>query len=389
MIAALFGVGILTGDGDEGGVEPPGTTAKVDRVARRLERIRKLEFKQMPPVRTISAKQAREEGLAMLDEEYPPERRADDEQVLTLLGLIPEGSDLRELAGTIFGEEIAGFYDDRTKEMTLVEGSGEGTAGEITLAHELTHALEDQHFDLDLEQAAVDDEISAHAALIEGTATVAMLDYTARYLTGGIVGREQILAQLQATDLLESNSGLPPYLQRSLLFPYSAGARFVDAIGTWGAANRALRGPGPVSTEQVLHPEKYRAREKPLRVATPRPPGPGWNKATSGTIGEFDTAELIRSSDTPERAGRAAAGWGGGTYALWRNEHARPDFTLRLAWRWDTPRDAAEFTSALPRYIERTLEARPSGPGVWDTPEGNTVVVDSGRTVRLSIGPAK
>lgn len=392
MIAALFGVGVLTGEGSDPPAEPlegSDPSQEVDRVAGRLERIRELEFKRIPPVRTVSPDEAREEGLAQLDKDYPPERRAADEQVLILLGLLPEGSDIRELAGTIFGEEVAGYYDDEKKQMTLVADFGEGTEGEITLAHELTHALEDQHFRLGLGEGALDDETTANTALVEGTATVAMLDYAARFLTGGVVGRQQILDQLQATDLFESGSGLPPYLQHSLLFPYSAGAQFVDAIGTWGPANRALRGRGPVSTEQIMHPDKYRAGERPLRVAVPPPPGPGWKKATSGTVGEFDTAELIRASDSAPRAQRAASGWGGGRYVLWQNKQAQPDFTLRLAWRWDTPRDAAEFAAALPRYIERALDARQSGPGIWDTPEGNTVVVQPGSTVRLSIGPAK
>ena len=178
---------------------------------------------------------------------------------------------------------MAGYYDDEKKQMTLVEGSGEGTEGEITLAHELTHALEDQHFGLELAEGALDDETTAHAALVEGTATVAMLDYTARYLTGGVVDRDQILAQLQATDLFESDSGLPPYLQHSLLFPYSAGARFVDAIGTWGPANRALRGRGPGLDRAGPPPREVpRAASGRCAVEMPRPPGPGWKDAASG-----------------------------------------------------------------------------------------------------------
>src|SRR5688572_18531502 len=223
MIAALFGVGIVTGGDGESGESQP--ALDVQRVAQRLERVRKLRFERVPAVRTITADEAREEGLAQLDDEYPEKRRAADEQVLTMLGLLPEGSDLRELAGTIFGEEVAGFYDDEKKRMTLVAGSGEGTEGEITLAHELTHALEDQHFDLGL-KGGLDDHRTARSALIEGTATVAMVDYLVRFLTGGAVGRRQAIAQLQAADLLQSDSGLPPYLQRSLLFPYAAGARF-------------------------------------------------------------------------------------------------------------------------------------------------------------------
>jgi hypothetical protein len=372
MIAALFGIGVLTGGEDDESSSAPGAVADVDLVADRLERVRQLEFKRIPRVRTISAAQARDEGLAALDEEYPPERRAADETVLTLLGLLPRGSDLRELAGTIFGEEVAGFYDDQTNEMTLVEGATGGAEGEITLAHELTHALEDQHFGIRPE-SGLDDERTAATALVEGTATVAMVDYSARFITRGTVGRKQLLAQLRLADLIESESGLPPYLQRSLLFPYSAGARFVDAIGTWEPANRALRGRGPVSTEQVLHPDKYRSGEPPLGVAPASAPGPGWKRAAHGTIGEFDTGELVRTSDSPLRAARAAAGWGGGRYDLWQRGDRS---VLALGWRWDTRRDAAEFAAALPRYIERTL---------GDVP----VRLEVGPTVRLAIGPAE
>jgi hypothetical protein len=372
MIAALFGVGVLTGGGDDDEAAKPEPPADVARVASRLERVRGLRFEELPPVRYVTADEAREEGLAVLDEEYPPARRHADEDLLVLLGLLPRGADMRELAGRIFGEEVAGYYDEHRKRMTLVGEPGDET-DEITLAHELTHALEDQHFGLDPGEGAFDDERTAYTALLEGTATVAMLDYAARFLTRGRVPRRQILAQLDLVDLLESGSGLPPYLQRSLVFPYSAGARFVDAIGTWGPANRALSRRGPISSEQILHPAKYRAGELPLRVPSPRPPGRGWRRAAGGTIGEFDTAELIRTSDSAVRAERAAAGWGGGRYALWRRGAKN---IVALAWRWDTPRDAAEFAAALPRYIERTLGGRPAR-------------VDVGPTVRLTIGPAE
>src|SRR3712207_3616789 len=105
MIAALFGIGVLTNDEDSDKGTEPVLAPELQRVAERLERIRELESEPLPPVRTITGEDAREEGLAALDAEYPPERRADDEEVLELLGLLPRGSDLRELAGTIFGEE--------------------------------------------------------------------------------------------------------------------------------------------------------------------------------------------------------------------------------------------------------------------------------------------
>lgn len=386
MIAALFGVGVLTGGGDDGAPPVPRPGLDVERVAERLERVRELEFDRLPPVRYVSPAEAREEALGLLDAEYPPQRRAADEKLLVLLGLLPSGSDIRELAGRIYSEEVAGYYDEDKGRMTLVETDDGPTADEVTLAHELTHALEDQHFRLEPDQGSFDDERTAHTALIEGTATVAMLDYAARHVTGGGAGRREQLRVLDAADLLGSGTGLPPYLERSLLFPYAGGARFVDAIGTWGPANRALRGRGPVSTEQVLHPAKYRAGERPLRVSAPRSPGDGWKRATAGTIGEFDTAELIRSSDSPVRAERAAAGWGGGRYVLWRRES---ESAVALAWRWDSTRDAAEFTAALPRYVERTLGGRPAGPGVWRARTRGFVAVAPGAVVRLAIAPTR
>ncbi|HYH57639.1 MAG TPA: hypothetical protein VD790_00265 [Thermoleophilaceae bacterium] len=364
MIAALFGVGVLTGGGEDEPEREAEAAVPVEVVAKRVERIRGLEFERLPPVRNLSGEEAREEALAVLDEEYPPAQRAADERVLKLLGLLPDDADLRELAGSIFSEEIAGYYDERTGEMTVVEGSLSGDEAELTLAHELTHALEDQHFGLDSDESTLDDELSAQVALFEGTATVAMLDYL---LPEG-VRRRDALAQFDLIDLLGADTDLPPYLERSLVFPYSAGARFVDAIGTWGPANRALRSRPPLSTEQVIHPEKYRAGEEPEPVRV-ESPGPGWEEVSAGTIGEFDTVEILRASAGPLGAERAAAGWGGGAYALWARDDRR---RLVVAWRWDTPRDAAEFVAALPRYVDETLD-------------GERVEVDVGPTVRLTI----
>jgi hypothetical protein len=226
-----------------------------------------------------------------------------------------------------------------------------------------------------------------------------MLDYGRRYLAGGRLrgSRRELLGAFAAGDTLTTGS-LPPYMQHALLFPYVGGARFVDAIGTWREANRALRGRHPASTEQVLHPRKYRtgertdqvrhprkyrAGERPLPVRLPRPGG-AWRRTSAGELGEFDTIELIRTSDSLPRARAAAAGWGGGRYALWQRG---PDSALTLAWRWDTRRDAAELAAALPRYIERTLNARPAGPGLWRLPDTTYAAISPGDTTRLTLAP--
>ena len=387
MIAALFGVGVVTGGGEDGGdepAEPAAASPDVERVAERLERVRKLRFEELPPVRTVSGEEARDEALAVLDEEYPPDQRAADERLLGLLGLVPAGTDIRELQGEITGQEVAGYYNDHTKEMALVEGTATGPDGEITLAHELTHALEDQHFDIETKDG-LDDQQTARTALLEGTATVAMLDYVARYQSPG-VRRAQLLDGVSATELFGIASDLPPYVEHALVFPYSRGARFVDAIGTWGPANRALAGRGPLSTEQILHPEKYEADERPLDVPAGIEAGGGWKRVESSTVGEFDTGELIRTASSPAQAADAAEGWGGGRYTVWRRED---DYAVALRWRWDTPRDAAEFVAALPRYIEFTLRGRRAGPGLWRAPDRGFVAVGAGAVVRFAIAPTR
>ena len=176
MIAALFGVGVLTGEGSTTTERAHGRSRPLDveRVAHRLERVRELEFERIPPVRTVSADEAREEGLAELDEEYPAEaargRRGGPDAARAAAGGLRRAragrDDLRRGGRRLLRRP-------RRRQMTLVEGASGGTEGEITLAHELTHALEDQHFDLDPE-AGLDDERTAHTALVEGTATVAM-----------------------------------------------------------------------------------------------------------------------------------------------------------------------------------------------------------------------
>jgi hypothetical protein len=166
--------------------------------------------------------------------------------------------------------------------------------------------------------------------------------------------RRQVLEQLE--DLtLPASSGLPRYVREALVFPYSAGAAFVDGIegeGGWAAVDRVFERGGPVSTEQVLHPDKHRGGEPPLAVrlggyrsALPA----GARVVARGDLGEFDTAQFLREGNGPRRSERAAAGWGGSTFALWRLPAGRD--LLVMGWAWDSARDAAEFAEAARRSV--------------------------------------
>jgi len=376
-------------------------------IAARVERIRGLRFRRRLVPRRVSAARARREGLADLDRSSPPARLHGQEELLELLGLLPPGTNLRRLEGAVYGEQVAGFYDPRRKRLSLVEGAaGSGAAAgaldDITLAHELNHALEDQRFGIRDSPSSTDDAASAYTALVEGSATEVMTRYALRY-----VGAGQSLSGALGTLAQQTHATkLPPYLQASLLFPYEAGQRFVESLygfgHDWRLVNLALRLDPPRSTEQVLHPEKWLHAEDPapVRLAVAERLGRGWRRLTAGSLGEWDTSQLLlRAGASAPVAREAAAGWGGARYELWRRSAASPVAAcsapcrsrdaLAISWRWDTRSDARQFDTALSPLLTRGLRARRSGDRSWILPGGAAAAVSVGaRSTTLAFAPS-
>src|SRR5215213_9633109 len=270
LAVLLLGLSALTeGDGEPPAPVPP-AAAPVSEIARRVEALRDLRFRSIPRPVEVTAAQARREGLEDLDRSYPEARRRADEQVLKLLGLIDPSVDLRAVSASVFSEGVAGYYDPRTKRMRTVRGAATGTRvmAEMVLAHELTHALEDQRYGLGLEDAGgSDDAVLARLALVEGSASQLMYDYAERHFT-----REETLGGVLAGAFADTGS-LPGFLQAQLVFPYTGGQAFASALreragGRWTLVDLADRVRPPASTEQVMHPSKYVDVEPPLRVRT-------------------------------------------------------------------------------------------------------------------------
>src|SRR3954451_3347262 len=281
-------------------------------IERRVQQIRDLRYETLPRPQTVSPAQAKRDGLEDLDRNYPAARRHADEEVLKLLGLLKPDVDLRKVSGTIFGQGVAGYYDPRTKHLRVVSGAQTTNRFlyEITLAHELTHALEDQHFKLDLESSSSDDAGLAHLALVEGSATTVMFTYAQRHFSP-----EQTLGGLLSS-LGQDTGDLPPFVEAQLVFPYVEGQAFIQHLyeiggGTWSLVNSAYRFRPPASTEQILHPDKYLRVEQPDRLALHVRPGAGWRRVRAGTWGEWATGQLLGNAD-------AAVGWGGDRYELWQ-----------------------------------------------------------------------
>ena len=362
--AALLGLWFATEDSGDG--RPAPATATVDVIAHRVEELRRLRFETLPEPVEVTPGQARREGLEDLDRSYPAERLRADEDVYELLGLIEPGADLRELSGSLFGEGVAGYYDPRDGRLRVVEGAGTGNRvlEEMVLAHELTHALEDQRFGLPVDPAATDDRSLARAALHEGTATALMFAYVQEHFSA-----EETLGGLLSSAFGDTGD-LPSFIQAQLLFAYVDGERFVSDLlrragGRWALVNTAYELRPPASTEQVLHPDAYFGADepKPVRLRAGSGLGEGWQRAHGGTWGELQTRELLGG------ASRAAAGWGGDRYELWRGPGGARALIMR--WRWDTARDEAEFAARL-REVAADLDA---------------VVVRRGGTVTLAVAP--
>lgn len=348
LFVALLGLWYLTED--EGAPAAP-AAAPVDVIAQRVQALRRLRFDQLPEPVEVTAEQARQEGLESLDRDYPAERLEADETVYRLLGLIGPGDDLRELSGDLFGEGVAGYYDPRDGRLRVVEGAGTGTRvlEEMILAHELTHALEDQRFGLET-ASATDDRTLARSALHEGSASALMYAYVGEHFTA-----EETLGGLLSS-AFQDTGDLPPFLQAQVLFSYLAGERFVSELlrrGGWALVDTAYEVRPPASTEQILHPDAYFEADEPQPVRLRRALGPDWERALAGTWGELQTRELLGG------ASRAAAGWGGDRYELWRRGG---EAALVMRWRWDTPRDEAEFADRLRGVMgERGVVTRRDG----------------------------
>src|SRR3954452_3166470 len=358
----LGGTGSSSGGGGTAGAKA--AAAKVAPISRRVEKIRGLRFKRLPRPLIVTPAQTRADSLRELDRQTTPSERRAAAQVLELLGLLPPGTDLRAVEGDVAGEQVAGYYDTRRKRLAIVAGAGaaDDVTSEITLAHELDHALDDQRIGVrDLGSPGADDYASAYTALVEGTATSVMDQYARRYIDPG---RALSSAFASAGPALASTKKIPPYVLSSILFSYTSGEKFVNELRRvghgWKLVNYALRRRPPRSTEQVIHPEKYFIDERPVRVGVsglggllPR----GWKRAAGGTVGEFDTDQILKLAVPDAAAGDAAAGWGGGSYVLWSGTDPKQN-VLVLAGAWDTPRDGTQFMSSARQYVAKTLHGQ-------------------------------
>jgi hypothetical protein len=332
----------------------PEATRELLEIEADAAQVRGLQPKEDVPERFISPEQLRANLEKMLDEHYSREEARRDALELWLMRLIDDREiDLYQLQLDLLSEQVLGYYDPKKDEL-FVRGDQQDLAPQAreTLAHEFVHSLQDQYYDLEKlrpEHINDDDRTMAVTALIEGDATLSGLLYARQYMSESDF--EQLLKESGSTEVLDR---APPYIRESLIFPYREGVQFVSALyqlGGTNAINAAFSDP-PHSSEQILHPEKYllTPRDEPLPVTLPALTatlGGGWTYRDSDTLGEFDVGVLLRENGVG-KPDQAVAGWGGTRYALYQKGDAS---VIILGSRWDSPKDAEEFASAMERSL--------------------------------------
>ncbi len=383
--------------------EGPGVRNHLLELQRQAETWRGLRAKQPIQSGTLAEKELAQEVAESFREDMPAGALRSLESALKAFGLIPETLDLAAFLPRLLTQQIAGYYDPEEKALSLVRREGGVLAGhekdigldaqraeDMVLVHELTHALQDQHFDLAAFVKTSDpmsDEATARQALVEGDATLTMMNALVGVPIEELPGAEGLLdASMEASGLwMAKGSGellaeAPPYIRETLLFSYLQGNLFCISVRQKGGQkllDHAFRSDPPRSSEQILHPEKWHGRrDDPVIVEWPdlSVALPGFAKAAEGEMGELAIRILLREGlENEARAATAAAGWGGDRFAVYEKAGRR-----MLVWitEWDSAADAEELTAAIQEL----------GAGWWaERPAAQRVVVL--RSLRGDLSP--
>jgi hypothetical protein len=297
-----------------------------------------------------------------LDTEFPPAELEGSRLAYTLLGLLPADLDLHKLLLDLYKEQIAGFYDPETKTLYAVDGVATAALKPV-LAHELVHALQDQHVNLDslISGRRGNDRQTAAQSAIEGHATIAMLAWTAEQFTGAPVdvGKIPDIATAMAATFNAQAAqfpvlaGAPRIIRDELIFPYASGASFVQAL--WRRPGLPPEAPFgalmPQSTEQVMDPQGRFIASRDVPTEIRYEDVSGWTIRYRETMGAFETRIFLE-----EHGGSAVAGWDGDRILL-----LEADGATGLVWTsiWDDATSADTFDRAVRGIIARPDFGRP------------------------------
>jgi len=362
------------------------------------------------------------------DEDAKRLRRS--ELVLKKFGLLPKDFDLGKFLVVLLKEQVAGYYDPKTKTVNLLDWLGADQQKPV-LAHELTHALQDQSFNLEKYMKPADtdlskkkevnaedienDEVSTtRQAVVEGQAMAVLVDYMLEPMGLSMKDSPQVVQSLRdgmlvgTADAVEFHNA-PIYLKEALTFPYRYGIDFIAELEVKGGKEKAFadlfRNP-PRTTRQIMEPKTYLSGEhlEPMQVPDFRQVFKNYDRFDVGAVGEFDVAILIDQYGGAELSNKMFPHWRGGYYYAVRPKgDAAAPLALLYASRWSTSEKAANFAaiyaSALnKRYLHvRDVPVDGKEPAIktealdhltgkrsWLTEDGPVVIDVQGDTVVIT-----
>ncbi|HET8650064.1 MAG TPA: hypothetical protein VFL95_08490 [Gemmatimonadales bacterium] len=323
----------------------------VDSLRPSVEHATGLTFKEPPRSAMRTRQQVRQYLEAKLDQELPPERAAGMEQAYALFGMIPDTLQIRPLLLNLLTEQVVGFYDPDSAMLFGVEG-GDPAQLRLVLAHEMVHAIQGQYLSLDsiLEQRTGNDRLLAAQAILEGQAMLASL--RALVPDQDIVADPRVWSLLR-TQVRSAQSTMPQFkaaplvIRQELIFPYVQGAEFMRWWVTNHPSSAMPYGDSmPVSTEQILHPERYAVNDEPVTL---RFTDSSDAVQYEDGLGELEIRVLEQvAGDTGAVDASAPLGWGGDRYRVYRTGAGSA-----VVWYsvWDNPAAAARFGRAMGAFL--------------------------------------
>ena len=332
---------------------PQDLLSQADKVLHQMSEMTGLPIREPLRKQVVNRTEIRKYLAANLHREVTPAELHAQEAALRAFGVVPPSFNLEEFLITFYTEQAAGFYDPHTKTMFIADWIPADMQTTV-LAHELTHALQDQSFDLEKFLHTVrtnEDASNARQALVEGYATAAMMQQmTAPLNLADLPSLQPLLEGVihQQFEEYPAFSHAPYFFRVEALFPYVDGIGFIQQAlqqGGWKALNKVFSDP-PATTRQIYDPSTYFAHAARPEISLPQPPAlahvAGLAFLREDTLGELGFRALLGQLVSEEEAEAVGPAWVADRYLLYERPGGE-GYTLVARARWGNEETAREF----------------------------------------------